>query len=130
MVAFFSHTGYLPRMDTSRNRDDDSRRSWELLTIKNGQTKALVADGYRAAREEAGLTQAKVAKTMLNAGHTTWTRPKVAAFETGRYNLKLEEAWALSILYGRSIEDFLPPIKLTPELYPQRPHEHEEAPPT
>lgn len=120
-------------MDTSHSRsdrDDAFQRRWELLAIKDGQTRIGVADRCRAARKEAGLTQAVVAKEMREAGNTTWTAPKVAAFETGRYNLKLEEAWALSILYGRSIEDFLPPIKLTPELYPQRAHEHEEAPPT
>lgn len=148
-------------MDTSQNveqrkqaLDDEAQRRWELRGTKDNHVKVMVAIRVRDARRRMGITQKELSKKMRDAGYTTWTPVKVSRFEKGEQDLKLNEAWTLSVLLGCRIEDFLPPIKLTPELFPQRyvagapepvccvgeccgpgsyccvnagPHEHEEA---
>jgi transcriptional regulator with XRE-family HTH domain len=56
----------------------------------------------RKAREEAGLTQAQVAKA--------FKRPQsyVSNCESGERRVDLIEAWEFAQLYGCSVTDFLP----------------------
>lgn len=109
-------------MDTTeREETEEAQRRWELLAIKSTHTRVMIGARARDARREMGLTQNELGAKMRAVGYSTWVPAKVGNLEHGEYMLKLDEAWTLSLLLGRELADFLPPLKLTPGLHPRRP---------
>lgn len=70
-------------------------------------TNAVFAEWLRTARAEAGLSQQKVADAMRAKGFDTFRQTKVAKIEQSATALFLDEAVALTALFGTTIDTAL-----------------------
>ena len=117
----FMDTRTLEEKRKLRGWDDDSERNWEVRSTSMPNQLLGVGMRLQKRRESFGMTQKELARRMDRAGHPAWRPAKVSKVEGGHQRITLYEAWALSIIFGCYVDDFLPPVQLTPGLHPPRP---------
>jgi hypothetical protein len=74
--------------------------------VKVGRVNQLVAERARMLREAAGLTQSQAAELLRKRGWTDATAPRISEIERRKRHLKVEEALAMSDVYGAGTEWF------------------------